>query len=322
MREIEKVGVIGAGLMGHALAIVHALGGCNVIMQDLKESQIAKGLQLIDSALETLVDAGTITKSEEKYAKARIKTTLELNTAVEDADLVVEAVVENREVKSEAFQHIDNSARKDVIIASNTSNLDIFPLVPEARKSFCLIAHWYTPPYIIDLVDLAAGPDTDIDILQRMEAFYIKLGKKPVVFRKFINGYVANRLQAAMGLEITRLLDEGWASADAIDDSVKYGLALRMAIMGSLMKADFTGLDMMQRGMANMTYDPPTPKPQSNTLDELISSGRQGVMSGGGYFDYGKMTPEELFRNRDKGLLMLKSQVSDIETKFPLRPNK
>ena len=172
------------------------------------------------------------------------------------------------------------------------------------------------------MVDLAAGPDTDIDILQRMEAFYIKLGKKPVVFRKFINGYVANRLQAAMGLEITRLLDEGWASADAIDDSVKYGLALRMALMGSLMKADFTGLDMMQRGMANMTYDPPTPKPQSNTLDELISSGRQGVMSGGGYFDYGKMTPEELFRNRDKGLLMLKSQVSDIETKFPLRPNK
>ena len=92
--------------------------------------------------------------------------------------------------------------------------------------------------------------------------------------------------------------------------------------MGSLMKADFTGLDMMQRGMANMTYDPPIPKPQSDTLDELISSGGQGVMSGRGYFDYGEMTPEELFRNRDKGLLMLKSQVSDIETKFPLRPNK
>ena len=117
-------------------------------------------------------------------------------------------------------------------------------------------------------------------------------------------------------------MDEGWASADAIDDSVKYGLALRMALMGSLMKADFTGLDMMQRGMANMTYDPPIPKPQSDTLDELISSGRQGVMSGGGYFDYGEMTPEELFRNRDKGLLMLKSQVSDIEAKFPLTPKK
>lgn len=322
MREIQEVAVIGAGLMGHALTIVHALGGCNVMMQDLKESQITKGLQLIDSALKTLVDAGAISKREEKEAKARIKTTLELSVAVEDVDLVVEAVVENRDVKIEVFKHINASARQDAIIASNTSNLNIFPLVPEARKGCCLIAHWYTPPYIIDLVDLAAGPGTDIEILRRMEAFYIKLGKKPVVFRKFINGYVANRLQAAMGLEITRLLDEGWASADAIDDSVKYGLALRMVLMGSLMKADFTGLDMMQRGMANMTYDPPIPKPQSNTLDELIASGRQGVMSGEGYFDYGEMTPEELFRNRDKGLLMLKSQVSDIESKFPLKPNK
>ena len=146
MREIEQVAVIGAGLMGHALTIVHALGGCNVIMQDLKQSQVTKGLQLIDSALETLVDAGAITKSEKKDAKARIKTTLELDAAVEDAGLVVEAVVEDREVKTEVFQYIDNVARKDVIIASNTSNLDIFPLVPETRKNFCLIAHWYTPP--------------------------------------------------------------------------------------------------------------------------------------------------------------------------------
>tara|TARA_B100000674_G_scaffold486015_1_gene493767 strand:- start:15 stop:428 length:414 start_codon:yes stop_codon:yes gene_type:complete len=136
MREIEQVAVIGAGLMGHALTIVHALGGCNVIMQDLKQSQITKGLQLIDSALETLVDAGAITKSEKKDAKARIKTTLELDAAVEDAGLVVEAVVEDREVKTEVFQYIDNVARKDVIIASNTSNLDIFPLVPETRKIF------------------------------------------------------------------------------------------------------------------------------------------------------------------------------------------
>ena len=136
MREIEQVAVIGAGLMGHALTIVHALGGCNVIMQDLKQSQITKGLQLIDSALETLVDAGAITKSEKKDAKARIKTTLELDAAVEDAGLVVEAVVEDREVKTEVFQYIDNVARKNVIIASNTSNLDIFPLVPETRKIF------------------------------------------------------------------------------------------------------------------------------------------------------------------------------------------
>ena len=129
-----------------------------------------------------------------------------------------------------------------------------------------------------------------------MEKFYLRIGKKPVVFEKFINGYVANRLQAAMGLEITKLLDEGWATATAIDDSIKYGLSLRMALMGSLMKADFTGLDMMQRGMANMTYDPPTPKGSSPTLDKLVASGRGGVMSGAGYFDYGGVVPKNFLK--------------------------
>jgi 3-hydroxybutyryl-CoA dehydrogenase len=167
-------------------------------------------------------------------------------------------------------------------------------------------------------VDLAAGPTSDISVLKDMEKFYLRIGKKPVVFEKFINGYVANRLQAAMGLEITKLLDEGWATATAIDDSIKYGLSLRMALMGSLMKADFTGLDMMQRGMANMTYDPPVPKGSSPTLDKLVASGRGGVMSGAGYFDYGGLSAKELFKNRDIGLLRLKNEVGQIEEKYPL----
>ena len=88
--------------------------------------------------------------------------------------------------------------------------------------------------------------------------------------------------------------------------------------MGSLMKADFTGLDMMQRGMANRTYDPPIPKGNSPTLDQLITSGRGGVMSGAGYFDYGGLSASELFKNRDIGLLRLKTEVAQIEGKYPL----
>jgi 3-hydroxybutyryl-CoA dehydrogenase len=248
----------------------------------------------------------------------RITPVPKLADAVADADLIVEAVVENVPVKTQVYAEIDAAAPADAILASNTSNLDVFPLIPPARQKRCLIAHWYTPPYIIDLVDLAPGPETDIAVMDQMEALYNGMGKKPVRFDKFINGYVANRLQAAMGLEITRLLDEGWASAQAIDDSIKYGLANRMALMGALMKADFTGLDMMQRGMANMTYDPPTPKPSSPTLDKLIEEGRGGVMAGAGYFDYGGMSPEELFRNRDIGLLKLKAQVEKIEDETPL----
>jgi 3-hydroxybutyryl-CoA dehydrogenase len=313
-----KVTLIGAGLLGHALALVHAAGGHQVKMQDISEKQLEIGVGLIDSALGTMVDAGAVDVAEKAAIIGRITPVPKLADAVADADLIVEAVVENVSVKTQVYAEIDAAAPADAILASNTSNLDVFPLIPPARQKRCLIAHWYTPPYIIDLVDLAPGPETDIAVMDQMEALYNGMGKKPVRFDKFINGYVANRLQAAMGLEITRLLDEGWASAQAIDDSIKYGLANRMALMGALMKADFTGLDMMQRGMANMTYDPPTPKPSSPTLDKLIEEGRGGVMAGAGYFDYGGMSPEELFRNRDIGLLKLKAQVEKIEGETPL----
>jgi 3-hydroxybutyryl-CoA dehydrogenase len=313
-----KVTLIGAGLLGHALALVHAAGGHQVKMQDISEKQLEIGVGLIDSALATMVDAGAVDTAEKAAIIGRITPVPKLADAVADADLVVEAVVENVPVKTQVYAEIDAAAPAGAILASNTSNLDVFPLIPAARQKGCLIAHWYTPPYIIDLVDLAPGPETDVAVMDQMEALYNGMGKKPVRFEKFINGYVANRLQAAMGLEITRLLDEGWASAQAIDDSIKYGLANRMALMGALMKADFTGLDMMQRGMANMTYDPPTPKPSSPTLDKLMDEGRQGVMAGAGYFDYGGMSPEELFRNRDIGLLKLKAEVEKIEEETPL----
>ena len=313
-----KVTVIGAGLLGHALALVHAAGGHPVKMQDISEKQLEIGVGLIASALGTMVDAGALDTAERAAIIDRITPIPTLGDAVADADLVVEAVVENVPVKTQVFAEIDAAAAMSAIIASNTSNLDIFPLVPARRQKRCLIAHWYTPPYIIDLVDLAPGPETDPNVMTAMQALYEGMGKKPVRFEKFINGYVANRLQAAMGLEITKLLDEGWASAEAIDNSIKYGLATRMALMGALMKADFTGLDMTQRGMANRTYDPPVPRGHSPTLDKLMAAGRQGVMSGAGYFDYGGMSPEQLFRNRDIGLLKLKAQVAQIEKNTPL----
>ncbi|MEO1019923.1 MAG: 3-hydroxyacyl-CoA dehydrogenase family protein, partial [Pseudomonadota bacterium] len=193
-----------------------------------------------------------------------------------------------------------------------------FPLIPARRQPRCLIAHWYTPPYIIDLVDLAPGPGTEPEIMAQMKALYERMGKKPIIFAKFLPGYVANRLQAAMSLEITRLLDEGWATAAIIDDSIKHGLALRMALMGALMKADFTGLDMVRRAMANGIYQPPSPQAHSATLDKLIAEGKQGVMSGAGFFDYGGRTPQELFHARDVSLLKLKAATKKIEEETPL----
>ena len=306
------VAVLGAGTMGHALALVHALGGCRVRLYDNNPAQLEQAPELISAALTTLADAGE--DFDSAAVLGRIATVAELPATVVDAELVVEAVVENREIKRRVFQAVDEVASEDAIIASNTSHLDVFPLIPERRQPQALIAHWYTPPYIIDLVDIAPGPQTRSEPVETLNTLYRGpgFGKRPVVFKQFIPGYIANRLQSALGLEVYHLLDEGLVSAADIDASVIHGLSLRMATLGFLKKADFTGLDMTQRAIANQTYTPPPVRDHSTTVDRLMAQGRSGVMAGGGFFDYGDRSAVELLRERDRQLLQLKATLKAI----------
>ena len=315
MSNLKSAGILGAGTMGHALALVHAAGGLEVRLTDNNAETLQRAPGLIASALDTLVEAGAMDEAGRQTTLERITTVPTLADTVAGADLIVEAVVENADVKRQVYAKIDAAAKSDAIIASNTSHLDIFPLVPASRQPMTLIAHWYTPPYICDLVDLAPGPETKPDVMEAMRALYQGMGKEPIVFKTMIDGYIANRLQAAMHLEVFNLLDEGLVTPEDIDRSVRHGLALRFATLGIMRKADFTGLDMMRRAVTNKTYHPPPVTGESKALEKLIAEGRGGVMSGAGFFDYANRPAEELFRERDIELIELKRALQAIERK-------
>jgi 3-hydroxybutyryl-CoA dehydrogenase len=310
---MADVAVIGAGLMGHALALVFALGGHQVRLTDNNTETLERAPGLMATALATLAEAGEAdgTWNRQKLSKA-VRCVPSLADTVKGASVVVEAVVERPDVKRTLYDQLQTLMEPDAILASNTSNLDIFPLVPDALQPRTVIAHWYTPPYLCDLVDLCPGPKTNPQAVETMRAMVAAMGKAPVVFKQMVQGYVANRLQAAMQLEVYRLLDEGLVTAKDIDDSVLHGLALRIPILGIMAKADFTGLLLMQQGMKNRSYTPPVPQERSETLDRLIQDGRTGVMAGKGYFDWGDRSPEELFRERDRKLLALKQALRAI----------
>lgn len=315
MSAVKSVAVLGAGTMGHALALVHAAAGLDVRMTDNNPATLERAPGLIASALDTLIEAGAMDASQKPAILDRIATFPALAQTVEGADLIVEAVVENADVKRQVYSEIDAVAKPDAIIASNTSHLNVFPLIPDSRQELSAIAHWYTPPYICDLVDLAPGPKTKPEVIECLRALYAGMGKEPVVFKSMLEGYIANRLQAAMHLEVFHLIDEGIVTAEDIDRSVRHGLALRFATLGIMRKADFTGLDMMRRAVANKTYTPPPVSGESKALEKLIAEGRGGVMSGAGFFDYGGRSPEDLFRERDLELLELKAMLEAIERK-------
>lgn len=309
---IETTAVIGAGTMGHALALVHALGGCAVTLHDSNAEVLAGARALIRAACNTLVEAGSITAEQARAATDRITCTDRLAKAVQPADLVVEAVIEKPEVKRAVFAQIDTHAPRQAILASNTSYLNVFPLIPAARQSRAVVAHWYTPPYIVDLVDLAPGPETDPEVIETLRALYGGFGKAPLVFDRLIPGYIANRLQAALNLECLRLIDEGGVTAQDIDLSIRHGLVHRLAVLGHMKKMDYTGLEMVRNGIAGRTYQPPENTGESPVLDRLIAAGRSGVRAGAGFYDYGETPAEELFRDRDQRLLRLKAQLQNL----------
>lgn len=306
------VAILGAGIMGHGLALVFALGGHAVRITDTDPAALARVPGLVRSALATLAEAGAVDPAwTSARLDAAIRTCASIEETVEGASIVVEAITENPEAKRALFARLDGMLGQNAILASNTSYLDPFPLIPEGRQRQALVAHWYTPPYIVDLVDIVPGPQTDPAHVERMRDTVAAMGQKPIVLKSFISGYVANRIQSAITLEVLHLLDQGVASPREIDEAIIHGLSLRLPILGHLAKADFTGLDLVRRALANRTYDPPPAPGRSATLDALVESGRTGVMAGQGFFDWGA-SPEELFRERDRRLLALKRTLKEI----------
>ncbi|MBI3513167.1 MAG: 3-hydroxyacyl-CoA dehydrogenase family protein [Proteobacteria bacterium] len=309
---MTEVAVVGAGLMGHALALVYALGGHAVRLTDSKPETLARAPGLMATALATLREGGEVDASwtSERLARA-VQPCATLAEAVKGAALVVEAIVEETAAKRTLYAALAGLMDATAVLASNTSHLDIFPLVPDALQSRTLIAHWYTPPYLVDLVDVVGSPRTDPAAIEFVRATVAAMGKAPVVFQKFVPGYVANRIQAAISQEVYRMIDEGLVTPREVDLSVIHGLALRIPVLGHLAKADFTGLPLVQRSMANKKDAPPPPPPRGNspTLDKLLAAGHTGVMSGRGFFDWGGRTPEELFRDRDRRLITLKQAM-------------
>jgi 3-hydroxybutyryl-CoA dehydrogenase len=192
------------------------------------------------------------------------------------------------------------------ILASNTSYLNIFEFVETNRPEKVLITHWYAPPHIIPLVEIVCGPRTSPETAETVRSLMLQLGKKPIVITKFLPGFIANRLQAALTQEVLFLIDNGYATPEDIDEAAKNSFALRTPILGLVKRFDFTGLDLTQKILRNRQYEPPRLTDRSPTVDALVAQGKLGAKTGSGFYDYGSRTTEEIMKERDLKLLKLR----------------
>jgi 3-hydroxybutyryl-CoA dehydrogenase len=302
--QIKRVLVVGAGTMGHSIAMVLAQGGFEVDLVDNNENSLMKGLDLIHSNLQTLKYAKMVASASIPKMMGRVHPSTSLDAARE-ADLVVEAISEIPEAKKDLFRTLDRLCPARTIFTSNTSYLNIFQLTKTIRPEKMMICHWYAPPHIIPLVDLVRGPRTSDMTIRTVKEILLKLGKTPVEMKKFIPGYIVNRLQRAMAREIFFLLDEGYATAEQIDRAVKSSLGIRIPVVGVVQRYDYTGLDLSLTFERNSSIRLVSKKRSPKTLIRLVKQGCLGVKSGRGFYDYTSKNLTEVLKERDMKLIKL-----------------
>ena len=279
----EIFGVIGAGTMGNGIAQVAARAGFQVVMRDVGEDFLARGIKAIDKSLQRDVDKERLTAAEKQAIFQRIRTTTELSE-LRDAFLIVEAVTEDLQVKTEVFKTLDQIAKADAILASNTSSISITRLGAATERPDKVIGmHFMNPVPVMKLVEIIRGAATSDETWQQIHGLTEKLGKVPLACNDS-PGFISNRVLMPMINEAIFALYEGVASRESIDGIMKLGMNHPM---GPLTLADFIGLDVclaimnvLHDGFGDSKYRP------CPLLKRYVDAGWLGKKSGRGFYEY------------------------------------
>ena len=265
--------------------------------------------------LDTFAQEGEIKAEDVESIYARVSFAMTVEEAVAGADFIQETIVENRDAKAALYQQLAACVGPDVIIASNTSAMNIFEIVPEQLLPQQLICHWYSPPQLIPLVEVVKSEQAPQELADTAMALLKKCGKTAVYMKKFIRGYIANRLQQCINQEVFYLLEHGYCDAEAIDLAVKASFIPRACVLGLCKRMDFGGVDMTANNFRNHSYEmphPPADEPIPHVLEEMVDRGELGIKTGKGFYDYSDVDIEELKAKRDKQLF----EVFRLEKKF------
>ncbi len=312
LSDIKKIAVLGAGTMGPGIAQMFAMGGYEVTMWTRSEETREKAKETLYKSVKTFAEEELIAYEDIVKVFSRVNFKLTVEEAVEGADFIMETIVENRDAKKALFAQLDACIGTDCIIASNTSGLNVFELVPENRLPQMVIAHWYAPAQLIPLVEVVKGEQAPQEYCDITVALLEKCGKTPVPMKKFIRGYIANRMQMCLNQELFYLLDNDYCTPEDIDKAVKASFIPRAVVLGLCKRADFGGLDMTANNYKNKSYTMPPEVDMPKTLAEHVEKGELGVKSGKGFYDYTGVDKQALMAKRDKQLF----EVFKIAKKF------
>lgn len=280
---IRQIAVIGTGTMGRGIAYLSAVAGYDTMIYDVDGSALDSAKASIESTLRKGVEKGKVAEAAAREALGRIQLSTELEPAVRTADLIIEAVPEDLDLKMNIFSQADVICGEETILASNTSSISISKLAGSVeRRSQFVGMHFFNPPHAMKLVEIVRGERTSDPTIQRTREVAEKMGKTPIVVRDS-PGFATSRLGIAIGLEAMRMLEDGVASAEDIDRAMELGYNHPM---GPLRLSDLVGLDVRLdiadylASTLGPRFEPP------ELLRRMVREGKLGRKSGRGFYEW------------------------------------
>jgi enoyl-CoA hydratase / 3-hydroxyacyl-CoA dehydrogenase len=290
--QINKITVLGSGIMGHGIAQVSAMNGYNVVLRDIEERFLESAMNKIRWSLDKLVEKNKINKQESDKIHGRIKPIVELKEALDDTDLLIEAVPEDLKLKKKVYSEVDQFAQEKTIYSSNTSTLPISEISQlTSRPDRFIGLHFFNPPQLMKLVEVIPGASTAQSIVELGINFVKSLSKDPILCNKDVPGFIVNRIFIPLVHEAAYCLENDSKSMTQIDSAVKFKMYLPMGIFEL---ADYTGLDVIHRATIEMySRDKKVVNPHPK-IEQLFSSGKYGKKSGEGFYSYGDKNYERV----------------------------
>lgn len=281
--EINKVTIIGAGLMGNSIAQVFAsIPNIEVVLNDVQLSE--SPYDPIKNNMDIMIDKGVLTEQEKEEMLDRITFETNLENAVKDADFVIEAITERLNLKQDLFEQIESFSSPDTIIGTNSSVISSTEISEKVKNRNRTVGiHFWNPAHLIPLVEVIQNEYTDSEVVDAVMNILEKAGKKPIHVKKDVPGFVGNRLQHALWREAFHMVDEGIADPKTIDDAVKYGFGLRLPVLGPMENSDMVGIPLsydVHEYILKHLADNHEPSP---TLSKLIEKNELGFSTNKGW---------------------------------------
>lgn len=288
MKKTEDfiIGVIGSGTMGLGVATHFAMRGHEVHLFTRAEETLKKAQKQIRENLLSMEELGVIDHGTAQRAEGLVSFYTDMKTAVADVDLVIENVLEDVEVKKSTFAQLDTYCRKDAILASNTSSLNIYDFLGVSHRERLVITHFFVPAYVMPLVEIVRGPETSDETVQAVKALMASTGKNPAVVNKVVPGFIMNRLTFAIFREAAYMVSQGWCRPEDVDAAVVSTHGPRYAFEGPFGLVDFAGVDTYEKIAEYLLPELCSDGTVPSVLKDLYEQGKLGVKTGSGFYFY------------------------------------